>query len=103
MYRARLKTEPPCTTAELPEIDIVVISHNHYDHTDVPTLRELYAKQSSRPPALFLPLNTMRSLKSIGVPESLVTELDWWDDRQVQVDGKGDVTITCSGLDSVRG
>ncbi|KNG46453.1 n-acyl-phosphatidylethanolamine-hydrolyzing [Stemphylium lycopersici] len=39
-------TPPPCTIDELPEIDAVCISHDHYDHLDSDTLKKLNAKQN---------------------------------------------------------
>lgn len=61
----------------MPEIDVVVISHNHYDHLDLPTLRALWAQQRDHAPRLLLPLNTARLIDF--VPPDIVTELDWWE------------------------
>lgn len=73
----------PCgSVAGLPEIDVVVLSHNHYDHLDLPTLRALYAQQGAHVPALLLPLNTARLIDF--VPAERVRELDWWEAVRVE-------------------
>lgn len=58
--------------SELPRIDAVVISHNHYDHLDAPTLRRL-----PRDVALFVPAGLGGWFRRRGF--TLVTELDWWE------------------------
>ncbi|KAL7424367.1 Protein-lysine N-methyltransferase efm4 [Cryptotrichosporon argae] len=91
---ARL-TPVPCEVADFPEIDAIVISHNHYDHLDLPSLRALYDKQPAHPPACIVPLNNARVLDGT-VPQSSIVELDWWESTQVDVDGVGSVTVTAT-------
>lgn len=68
-------TSLPFEIADLPAIDVVVISHAHYDHLDLPTLREL-AKRDGK--TLFLvPLGDEALLNSEGIKN--VKEVDWWD------------------------
>lgn len=57
---------------ELPPVDAVVISHNHYDHLDAPTLKRL-----PRHTALFVPAGLARWCRRRGFTR--VTELDWWE------------------------
>jgi len=59
---------------DLPRIDIALISHNHYDHLDLATLR-LLAKRDS--PRFIVPLGLARLLEKNGI--SRVQELDWGD------------------------
>ena len=60
---------------DLPPIDIVLLSHNHYDHLDAPSVRRI-AKRF--PDAWWLcPLKLGGLLRSLGVPR--VTERDWWE------------------------
>jgi len=62
----------------LPRVDVVVISHNHYDHLDLPTLKRL----SDRDSALFLvPLGDKKLLQGEGIAR--VAEMDWWQTRKV--------------------
>jgi L-ascorbate metabolism protein UlaG (beta-lactamase superfamily) len=58
---------------ELPSIDAVLISHNHYDHLDLPTLRRLAEKGTSR---AFTTLGNGGLVKEAGFPR--VEEMDWW-------------------------
>lgn len=78
---------PPLPLDELPELDAVVISHDHYDHLDMPTVKALVA----RGVRWIVPLGVGAHLASWGVPDERITELDWWDD--VQVSG---ITVTAT-------
>lgn len=69
----------PFQLKELPPIDVVVVSHAHYDHLDLPTLKELAKKDQGR--VLFLvPLGNKEFLKSEGILN--VQEFDWWEHTQ---------------------
>ena len=59
---------------ELPDIDLVVISHAHYDHLDMPILRQLAALQSDI--TVIAPLGVGRYVREAGFTD--VRELDWW-------------------------
>lgn len=72
-----------------------MISHNHYDHCDIPTLKDVYRKHAGRPPYLFIPLANGHTLKGT-VPSDRVIEMDWWDERIIEVAGKGKAKVTCS-------
>lgn len=65
---------PGITFDDLPEIAGVLLSHNHYDHCDLRTLRALDRRFH---PQGVTPLNNGRFLRSAGVRR--VTELDWWE------------------------
>ncbi|WP_043930981.1 MBL fold metallo-hydrolase [Bacillus sp. EB01] len=70
-FQKRL-TEPGLRLDELPEIDIVVISHGHFDHLDFPTLRKLKGN-----PQYFVPAG----LKALFLKKGFgkVVEMNWWD------------------------
>ncbi len=64
---------PGLALEALPPIDAVLVSHNHYDHMDLPSLRVLH--QRFRPLLLTTPGNA-RPLRDAGMPDAV--ELDWW-------------------------
>ena len=75
------RAQPPgVALADLPSIDVVLISHNHYDHLDLASVRALSERAQGR--TLFLvPLGLKPFLEREGVRNAV--ELDWWDSRVV--------------------
>jgi L-ascorbate metabolism protein UlaG (beta-lactamase superfamily) len=65
----------PVPIADLGRIDYILISHNHYDHLDLPSLRQI-AKQEGGPPLMLVPLGVDRWLRGEGFDR--VLGLDWW-------------------------
>lgn len=66
------RTAPPgIPLGDLPRIDAVVVSHNHYDHLDLATVRRL-----GQAPRFLVPLGLAAWFKNLGLDR--VTELDWW-------------------------
>ncbi|MBI1395033.1 MAG: MBL fold metallo-hydrolase [Betaproteobacteria bacterium] len=72
---------------DLPHIDAVVVSHNHYDHLDAGTVERL-ARQAGGPPRFFVPLGLKAWFAAQGIRDDVV-ELDWWDETEL-----GGVTFT---------
>jgi L-ascorbate metabolism protein UlaG (beta-lactamase superfamily) len=70
---------PPLALEALPKIDAVVISHDHYDHLDVQTVRGL-AQSGAH---FFVPLGIGAHLERWGVPATQFTELDWWQSADI--------------------
>ncbi|KAF9552860.1 N-acyl-phosphatidylethanolamine-hydrolyzing phospholipase D [Agrocybe pediades] len=96
-------TPPPCKIEDIPEVDAVVISHNHYDHLDTHTIRTLL-KRTSRTPHFFAPLGNASWFESMGVPTSHTHTLDWWESKRLVIavedssdeKKKSTVDITCT-------
>ncbi len=69
---------PPAFEVEkLPKIDFIVISHNHYDHLDIPTLKKIVSLNPDV--KIFVPLKVKKLLEDEGMGKNTV-ELDWWDE-----------------------
>ena len=66
--------DPGVALDKLPQIDIVLISHNHYDHLDEPTILALAKNPNTR---FFVPLRLRDWFEDRGI--SNVEELDWWE------------------------
>ncbi|KAF8970885.1 N-acyl-phosphatidylethanolamine-hydrolyzing phospholipase D [Flammula alnicola] len=77
-------TPPPCKIEDIPEIDAVVISHNHYDHLDTHTIRTLL-NRTARTPHFFAPLGNAPYFQSLGVPTSHTHIMDWWESKRLEV------------------
>ncbi|MFT9448110.1 MBL fold metallo-hydrolase [Gluconobacter japonicus] len=74
------RVRPPGIPLEaLPPIDMILVSHCHYDHMDLPTLRVLAAKND----AVCISLSgNRRHLEKTGLPR--IVELDWWEGTQAE-------------------
>lgn len=66
---------PPIAVDELPPLEGVIISHNHYDHLDHATIMALQGRVKH----FLAPLGVGATLIEWGVPASKVQEFDWWD------------------------
>lgn len=88
-------TPTPCTLQEVPDVDIVAISHDHYDHLDVATIRELYRTRKGHI-HFFCGLGNVPWFLSLGIDRDEVTELDWWQGVRVDVVRVGSVHLTCT-------
>lgn len=64
---------------ELPFIDIVLISHDHYDHLDYPTIKALNGKVGK----FYMPLGVGAHFQHWGVPKEDIIELNWWDEIEL--------------------
>lgn len=96
------RMQPPgLALAQLPFIDVVLISHNHYDHLDDASVRAL-ARQPGGPPLFVVPLGLAPWMRRRGI--DTVVELDWWDTHRVVRGGTtAEITLTPSQHWSGRG
>ncbi|QEH43226.1 MBL fold metallo-hydrolase [Chitinophaga sp. XS-30] len=67
------------TVDDLPEIDLLIITHNHYDHLDQQTLRRLQHRVRN----VHTALGVGKDLVKCGIAANLITEMDWWDTEEV--------------------
>lgn len=72
----RFGTDRVVTVDDLPEIDAVLISHDHYDHLDHQTITEL----RDRVNRFYVPLGVGGHLQKWGVDKQRIVELDWWEE-----------------------
>jgi L-ascorbate metabolism protein UlaG (beta-lactamase superfamily) len=87
---------PPIALADLPRIDAVLISHDHYDHLDMDTVRDL-AQRGSR---FLVPLGVGAHLQLWGVAPKQIEEMEWGQARKI---GDLQVVSTPTRHDSGRG
>jgi L-ascorbate metabolism protein UlaG (beta-lactamase superfamily) len=72
---------PPLALDELPKVDVVLISHDHYDHLDRATVVDL----ARTGPRFVVPLGVGTRMRAWGIAAELITELDWW--QETVIDG----------------
>jgi len=71
----RFQKELPIAIDSLPKIDVVLISHDHYDHLDYGSIVKLKDKVDE----FYVPLGIKAHLTSWGVDATKITEFDWWE------------------------
>jgi L-ascorbate metabolism protein UlaG (beta-lactamase superfamily) len=73
------RMRPPGMRLEnLPRIDIILLTHNHYDHLDIRTMKKLAEKHR---PVIYCPLGVEKYLSFNGISNFHV--MDWWDDMEI--------------------
>jgi L-ascorbate metabolism protein UlaG (beta-lactamase superfamily) len=75
----RYNGEAPLEIDELPNIDLVLISHNHYDHLNKYTIEKIHHNVSK----FIVPLAVGEQLEAFGVAKDKIIEMDWWEEIQV--------------------
>ena len=76
---SRYNGEVPLTVGNLPEIDVVIISHNHYDHLNKQSIEQLHERTKK----FMVPLAVGAEIEACGVPSEKIVELDWGDEYMV--------------------
>jgi L-ascorbate metabolism protein UlaG (beta-lactamase superfamily) len=77
------------TAADMPEMDILLLTHDHYDHLDYHTILQLASKTKH----ICTSLGVGAHLESWGIPKDKITELDWWETFSFAASG---VTFTAT-------
>jgi L-ascorbate metabolism protein UlaG (beta-lactamase superfamily) len=78
---------PPLPLDELPDLDAILISHDHYDHLDHPSVLALMERGTP----WIVPLGIGAHLEYWGMPAEQIVELDWWQSHRI-----GEVTLTAT-------
>lgn len=72
--------QPPIEPEQLPPIDVILVSHDHYDHLDFPTVSRLAHRETT----WVTSLGVGAHLESWGVPAERIIELDWWQEADIR-------------------
>jgi len=83
----RYSNSIPIEAEKLPFIDVVILSHDHYDHLDYKTIKKIKNKVGR----FYTPLGVGNHLKSWGVIEEKITELNWWESVEF-----GSISLICT-------
>ena len=75
-------------TDEFPEIDFLILTHDHYDHLDYKTIIQLRIKIKE----IYCSLGLTSHLTYWGFNENIITEMDWWQTKKLT----GDMTLTAA-------
>lgn len=74
-------TKPGRSLDSLPQVNLVIISHDHYDHLDKASVLQIFKKNKS---VIFaVPLKVAEILTRWGIPKKQIIELDWWESKTV--------------------
>ena len=79
MLGVKRVTPPAIEIDDLPKIDYILISHNHYDHLDLPSVNKLFKKFK---PQILLPLGVSNNFDK-KIAKDYVHELDWWQEKYI--------------------
>ena len=83
---------PPLALADLPRLDAVLLTHDHYDHLDSAAVQQLI----ERTPVFICSMGVGEHLRKWGIPAAKIQELNWMD--SVAVPGASDTPLTVTAL-----
>jgi L-ascorbate metabolism protein UlaG (beta-lactamase superfamily) len=87
LYAIKRMHPPPIALQDLSHIDAVLISHDHYDHLDMATVKHLAAQGTH----FYMGVGVGAHLERWGVPVAQIHEMDWWDSLHF-----GELSIICT-------
>lgn len=73
-------SEVPITASQMPEIDVLLLSHDHYDHMDYGTIRDIRSKVK----LFIVPLGVDAILRGWGVEADKICALGWWESTEIE-------------------
>ncbi len=79
LFGVKRFSPPPIALDDLPPLDAVLLSHDHYDHLNEPTIKAIHP----RVPLFITSLGVGAHLEAWGVPAEKIIELEWWEDYEV--------------------
>jgi N-acyl-phosphatidylethanolamine-hydrolysing phospholipase D len=83
-------TDMPCQIDDIPIVDAVVISHNHYDHLSHPTVMKIKERHPNA--HFFVPLGNKKWFHGCNIEN--VTEMDWWEERDLTLKPEAGSEVT---------
>ncbi|MEM6996331.1 MAG: MBL fold metallo-hydrolase [Myxococcota bacterium] len=83
---------PPLALTDVPPVDAVVLSHDHYDHLDYPSIVAMKEWKTT----FIAPLGVGAHLRYWGVPAERVLEVDWWDETVVSTAAGGELRVVAT-------
>jgi len=83
----RFSDRLPARIEDLPKLDAVLLSHDHYDHLDYGTIRRM----RDRVGHFYVPLGVGAHLKRWGIDAARITECDWWEEARL-----GELSLVCA-------
>jgi N-acyl-phosphatidylethanolamine-hydrolysing phospholipase D len=101
---APTRLRPPAISTDallaLDLLDVICISHNHYDHLDIEFVRAVVANEASLPPEervkWIVPLGVKTFLVTQGVAEAQVIDMDWWQEEVITVRHGKKLEVACT-------
>ena len=86
------RAQPPgVALADIPKVDVVVVSHDHYDHLDYGSVQQLLERHADA--QWFVPLGVRQWMLDAGAPPQHVHEMDWWDAATLRTTDKGEPRV----------
>lgn len=87
----------PVAIEQLPPLDAILVSHDHFDHLDYPTMRAFAVSRRFGKVPIYTSLGVGARLEEWGIAADRIVELDWWEEATLQRPGtKGALTFTAT-------
>eukprot|EP00833_Pecoramyces_ruminatium_P013705 jgi/Orpsp1_1/1187737/evm.model.d7180000059800.1 len=88
---------------QLPKIDLLVISHNHYDHLDKRAIKKMLKVKKNKNVHVFCPLGLKKwFITRLNLSSSQITECDWWDDYEISKKNENNSSVDPSSVEEEK-